>query len=417
MFLALGQLLDIMTVYEDTPSLRMLLGAIATEPLVDVVVAAGLTWAAHSSVAVVLFIMSLAARGAVPPDAAFALVLGANIGAAINPVLEGPAGDDPAAKRLPVGNLLTRVTGAAVALALLSPIGRFMVTAFPDNARAVVNFHTLFNLAVAAVFFPILPFYARLLQRLLPRREDPADPAKPLYLDEAARETPIVALGGAAREALRLVDLVQDMIVATQAAIEKADRRSAVEARRRDDPIDRLASAIKAYLVSLDTDALNSEDQRRLGEIATFVSEIEQAGDSLSRNFLSSLAKKLKGGIALDPSGAGRDPVDDRSALPQSPDGGVAVHDRRCARGASAGRREGRLSRRRIAGRAGAFERHRLRIRLRRPGERVAPRIDARPQTGQQSHRGGVGLSLAGAHGRIAAEPPSGQRALSGSHS
>jgi len=302
MFLALGQLLDLMTVYEDTPSLRMILGAIATQPLVDVLVAAGLTWAAHSSVAVVLFVMSLAARGAVPPDAAFALVLGANIGAAVNPVLEGPPGDDPAAKRLPVGNLLTRVTGAAVALALLSPIGRFMVTAFPDNARTVVNFHSLFNLAVAAVFFPILPYYARLLQRLLPRREDPADPAKPLYLDEAARETPIVALGGAAREALRLVDLVQDMIVATQTAIEKADRRAAVEARRRDDPIDRLASAIKAYLVSLDTDALNSDDQRRLGEIAAFVSEIEQAGDSLSRNFLSSLARKLKGGIALEPT-------------------------------------------------------------------------------------------------------------------
>src|SRR5574337_1278353 len=72
MFLALSQLLDIMTVYEDTPSLRMLLGAIATEPVVDVLVAAILTWAAHSSVAVVLFIMSLAARNAVPPDAAFA---------------------------------------------------------------------------------------------------------------------------------------------------------------------------------------------------------------------------------------------------------------------------------------------------------------------------------------------------------
>ncbi len=49
----------------------------------------------------------------VPPDAAFALVLGANIGAAINPVIEGPAGDDPAAKRLPIGNLLTRILAAA----------------------------------------------------------------------------------------------------------------------------------------------------------------------------------------------------------------------------------------------------------------------------------------------------------------
>ena len=33
--------------------------------------------------------MSFAAKGVVPPDAAFALVLGANLGTAINPVLEG----------------------------------------------------------------------------------------------------------------------------------------------------------------------------------------------------------------------------------------------------------------------------------------------------------------------------------------
>ena len=65
--------------------------------MLDVLVAAGLTWAAHSSVAVVLLVMSFAAKGAVPPDAAFALVLGANLGTAINPVLEGVSGDDPVA--------------------------------------------------------------------------------------------------------------------------------------------------------------------------------------------------------------------------------------------------------------------------------------------------------------------------------
>jgi phosphate:Na+ symporter len=70
-----------------------------------------LTWAAHSSVAIVLFIISLATKGVVPVDAAFALVLGANLGTAINPLLEGPRGDDPAAKRLPLGNLIGRILG------------------------------------------------------------------------------------------------------------------------------------------------------------------------------------------------------------------------------------------------------------------------------------------------------------------
>ncbi len=119
--LALHQLLGLMTQYEDAPSLRQFLGAISTQPFLDVLLAAAVTWAAHSSVAIVLLVMSLAAEGVVPPDAAFALVLGANLGSAVNPVLEGTAGGDPAAQRLAVGNLLNRGAGVLIALALLGP--------------------------------------------------------------------------------------------------------------------------------------------------------------------------------------------------------------------------------------------------------------------------------------------------------
>ena len=118
MLIALQHLLAMITPYEDVPSLRILLGAVTTEPVIDILIAAGLTWAAHSSVAVVLLIMAFAAQGVVPPHAAFALVLGANLGTALNPLLESGVGGDPAAKRLPIGNLINRVVGCALALAL-----------------------------------------------------------------------------------------------------------------------------------------------------------------------------------------------------------------------------------------------------------------------------------------------------------
>ncbi|ATQ69061.1 MULTISPECIES: Na/Pi cotransporter family protein [Methylosinus] len=305
MLLALRQLLELMTVYEDAPSLRMLLGAVSTEPVVDVLLAAGLTWAAHSSVAVVLLVMSLAARGVVPPDAAFALVLGANLGASVNPVIEGPAGADPAARRLPLGNLLTRLLGVSLALAALHPIGRFMVTIEPDNARAVADFHTLFNLVVASAFFPFLTPYAAVLRRLLPQRIDPTDPSQPLYLDPSAKETPIVALGAAAREALRLSDVLQEMLLGASEALVKGDRKLIAQTRRRDTVIDRLDTAIKAYLTSLDPEELSAIDHRRLNEVLTFAANMEQAGDVVVRNLLPHIAKHLKRGSAFaDPERA-----------------------------------------------------------------------------------------------------------------
>jgi phosphate:Na+ symporter len=303
MLIALHQLLSLMTPYEDAPSLRLLLGAISTEPVIDVLLAAVFTWAVHSSVAVVLLVMSLAANGVVPPEAAFALVLGANLGTAINPVIEGVSSDDPAAKRLPIGNLANRLFGVIVALVLLRWIGPLMVTVEPDNARAVADFHTLFNLALAVIFLPLLTPYSKLLQRLLPRRVDPADPSRPLYLDVAARETPIVALGGAAREAMRLADVLETMLHGARDALHKGDRKMIAETKRMDDVLDHLNTAIKTYLTSLDPESLSDADHRRLGEILNFAMNMEQAGDVIDGNLLPHCAKRLKRGLVFSKEG------------------------------------------------------------------------------------------------------------------
>ncbi|MGO1073969.1 Na/Pi cotransporter family protein [Inquilinus sp. CA228] len=303
MLMALHQLLSLMTPYEDAPSLRLLLGSISTEPILDVLLAAIFTWAVHSSVAVVLLVMSLAANGVVPPEAAFALVLGANLGTAINPVIEGVSSDDPAAKRLPIGNLANRVLGVIVALILLRWIGPLMVTVEPDNARAVADFHTLFNLALAVIFLPLLTPYSKLLQRLLPRRVDPADPSRPLYLDAAARETPIVALGGAAREAMRLADVLETMLHGARDALHKGDRKLIAETKRLDDVLDHLNTAIKTYLTSLDPDSLSESDHRRLGETLNFAMNMEQAGDVIDGNLLPHCAKRLKRGLEFSKEG------------------------------------------------------------------------------------------------------------------
>jgi Na+/phosphate symporter len=42
--------------------------------------------------------------------------VGANLGSAINPVLEGSKSGDPASRRVPIGNLLNRIVGVAAIL-------------------------------------------------------------------------------------------------------------------------------------------------------------------------------------------------------------------------------------------------------------------------------------------------------------
>lgn len=299
MLMALHQLVVLVTPYEDVPSLRLVLGSIATEPVLDVLVAAGLTWAAHSSVAVVLLVMSFAAKGAVPPDAAFALVLGANLGTAINPVLEGVSGDDPVARRLPIGNLLNRLFGCVVAMVLLHQIGLWMIWFDEDPARAVADFHTFYNLILAALFLPALGPYAWLLRKMLPARIAADDPSRPRYLDQGALETPPIALAAAAREALRMSDALEAMLSGAADALGSTDRRRIGEVRRLDDVLDRLNTAIKDYVTSLDPEALSETDHRRLSQILMFATHLEAAGDVVDRDVMGHAAKRLKRGTPL----------------------------------------------------------------------------------------------------------------------
>ena len=301
MLIALSTLLEIITPYEDVPSLRILMGGIATDRLISIVFGALLAWAAHSSVAVALLVMSFAEKGVVPLNAALALIIGANIGTALNPLLEGARGGDAAGRRVVVGNLITRLAGAAVATPLLSLIGVHLVQIEPNFSRAVADFHTAFNLVIALAFLPLLQPLARLLERLVPIEVGPADPKRPLYLDASALETPSIALGHATREALRMVDVLNSMIEGVADALRLGDREAAARARRQDDLLDALNSEIKRYLSRLDPETLTDDEHRRAEAVLAFSLNLEGAGDVVERNLASFVAKRLKRGVESSP--------------------------------------------------------------------------------------------------------------------
>jgi phosphate:Na+ symporter len=303
MLLALGQLLNLLAPYENLPSLRVLLGALAAAPVIGMILAAAFTWAAHSSVAVVLLIMSLAARGVVPPEAAFALVLGANLGTALNPLFEASSAADPATRRVPLGNLLNRAFGCVIGLALLGYFGPWLASLEPNASRAVADFHTLFNLVMAALFFPVLRPLARLLTKMLPPRAVPVDPSRPVYLDPAATEMPSVALAAASREALRMADVLETMLHAALDVLDRGDRKRLSEIKHIDNVLDHLNGAVKAYLTSIDHETLDAEDDRRLSEILAFITNLEHGGDIVERGVAASLARRAKRNLAFSSEG------------------------------------------------------------------------------------------------------------------
>ncbi|WP_437380228.1 Na/Pi cotransporter family protein [Inquilinus limosus] len=122
------------------PAVRAIFGTVASAPMLGVLIAAALAWAVHSSVAIVLLVISLAGAGVIEPAAVVALVIGANLGSAVNPVPEGASGGRPANRRLPIGILLNRAIGVAVVLPLLGPTVDLMLQLDSDPIRLAANF-------------------------------------------------------------------------------------------------------------------------------------------------------------------------------------------------------------------------------------------------------------------------------------
>ena len=98
--------------------------------------------------------------------------------------------------------------------------------------------------------------------------------------------------------------LLETMLDATLEALDRGDRKRIAETKRLDDVLDRLNSAIKAYLTSLDSEALVPEDDRRLSEILAFSTNLEHAGDITERGVAANLAKRPKRNLSFSAEGA-----------------------------------------------------------------------------------------------------------------
>jgi phosphate:Na+ symporter len=304
MLLALHILIDTLAPAENAPTIRLLLRSITGDPILCVVIAGAITWATHSSVATVLLIMSLAYSNFVTPAAALALVAGANLGSAVNPLFGGGKRGDLSSYRLPAGNLFNRLVGVILVVPFLPWIAAHLQALQPDAAKMTALFHIAFNVALAALFIPLLDPLAKLLEKLLPANVQTVDESAPKYLEESALDTPSLALADAARETLRMGDAVETMLRQVMDALMTGDRSLIANVSAMDNKVDRLDEAIKLYVTKLTRGSLDAREGARAMEIISFAINLEHIGDIVDKNLTEIATKKMKRNLQFSDAGA-----------------------------------------------------------------------------------------------------------------
>ncbi len=280
---------------------KVIFASLTGDILLDMLVAALLAILSYSSLAVVLLTATLAASHVIGIHVALGLVLGANLGSGVLAMLN-TLRSPPEARRVTLGNFLFKLIGCGIAVPLVGVIEPSMAS-LGDPVRQVVLFHLLFNVAIAAAFLFLTEPIARLAERILPSRPDADDPSKPRHLDPSALDTPGLAMSCASREALRIGDVIEQMLTGMLTVLKTNDRSLAERLRKMDDVVDDLYTAVKLYLTRISREALEEQEGRRWADIVSFTINMEQIGDIIERIIIDVEDKKIAKGRNFSEAG------------------------------------------------------------------------------------------------------------------
>ena len=261
----------------DLPQFADLFAAISN-PVLGVVVGAGVTAIIQSSSSSVGILQALSTTGAITYSAAIPIILGQNIGTCITAFLSSLGGSKNARRTAMVHfyfNLIGSIAFLVAIYAVQYTVG-FSFWENPIDKGGIANFHTLFNVTCTLLFLPFTGLLVKLAKWSVPTgetQEDPLAKLEPrflttpaLALDQAQRC--IADMGEAAKSNFHLA---VDPMFGGSAASEEIFREHEAF-------LDRAEVEIGRYLTTMHN--VRSVDQRRQSaEMMHSLSDFEKIGD------------------------------------------------------------------------------------------------------------------------------------------
>ncbi|MGG5288346.1 Na/Pi cotransporter family protein [Pseudomonas shirazensis] len=280
--LALQLIVQAATPITQAQGVKVLFASLTGDILLDALVGALFAMISYSSLAAVLLTATLAGSDLISLPVAIGLVIGANIGSGLLAFLTTSM-QNSAGRRVALGSLLYKLIGLLLMIPVLHPLVDWMDTLKLSPQELVIGFHLLYNTMRCVLMLPTVTPMARLCNFLLPERESSNGQIRPRHLDPSALQTPSLALANAARETLRLGDIVESLLEAMLAALRGTQTALPQQVRAYTEDVDALYSAIKLYLAQMDREDLSAPDNRRWAEIIEISVNLKMASDLIER--------------------------------------------------------------------------------------------------------------------------------------
>jgi len=286
--------------HEGLPSIR----------LMAVLLGALLTFVVQSGSATLGIVIALASAGVLSYDASIAMVIGEVAGAALIPMIASIGGSQAAKRAV---TIYLGISGAAIALGLIffpfflravslvspgdlsvlhgseAPLAAVQALR-PYIGRHLANAHTIFTVASLLIFLPLLGFFTRSAETLLPTRRSESEP-RPRFIDVRVIKTPTIALVQAWNELTRMGSIASLMYRDLVSQFDAFNPKVVASIRDKEVVLDVLHRDMSQFLVALSRETLSLERAVEIPTMLQLVNEIELIGDQ-SEAVLNHLVRK-----------------------------------------------------------------------------------------------------------------------------
>lgn len=293
LFVGISTMSDAVSPLREVPAFTQLFVTLGGNPLLAILVGAGVTAIIQSSSASVGILQSLAAVGLIPFNAAIYIIMGQNIGTCVTAMMSS-MGAKKNAKTAALMHLLFNVIGtvlfsvAAIAFfTIVKPEWGFG----PISQTQISTVHTIFNIATTVILFPLSGFIIAFAKKIGGVKDEVQDVAA-VSLDDRMLQTPSIALQATIVEVGRMGNIVKSTLDIAQDVL-FTQKSEAIEQLKEDEStVDKLCKGITEYAIKIAGLQVSEKEHAQAARLLQVVNDIERISDYCEN--ISEYAEELK---------------------------------------------------------------------------------------------------------------------------
>ena len=252
----------------ESPLMAELFTKFGANPILGVIVGAGVTAVIQSSSASVGILQALSVTGAISWSAAIPIILGQNIGTTITAILS-VIGASKNARRTALAHLYFNVIGTIIFTVAVFSIQAAGIGDFWDTAidkSGIANFHTIFNVTMTVLFLPFTGLLEKLCMKTIPADGTEID-SDTSVLAPMLLATPSAAIAQSEIILKKLMDVTADAVKCAFDRINGGDPKLGERINEQNTAILRMEDNLRVYLLKIAECDLSDAQARQVTEM------------------------------------------------------------------------------------------------------------------------------------------------------